>query len=36
MREHHEEAHGRAFSGRGDALQAERERRAEEEFPERW
>lgn len=34
--EHHEMAHGRAFAGRGEHLQAEREREAEERFPERW
>lgn len=34
--EHHEEAHGRCFSGRGEAAQARREAEAEELFPERW
>ena len=34
--EHHEEAHGRAFAGRGEQLQAKREAEAEERFPERW
>lgn len=34
--EHHEMAHGRAFAGRGEHMQAEREREAEQRFPERW
>ena len=34
--EHHEMAHGRAYAGRGDAIQAQREAEAEERFPERW
>lgn len=32
----HEIAHGRAYAGRGEKAQAEREREAEERFPERW
>ena len=32
----HEKAHGRAYAGRGEQAQAEREREAEERFPERW
>lgn len=34
--EHHEEAHGRAFAGRAEAMQREREAEAERDFPERW
>lgn len=34
--EHHEEAHGRAFAGRGEAIQRKREQEAEERWPERW
>lgn len=32
----HERAHGRAYAGRGEDMQAKREQEAEQRFPERW